>query len=268
MQKDYRQVYKTYNFLLGNQIKVEDQKESIDLELMIKNYLTYVQMLTIFAVGHFKFEIDPQYKINLSSLDMTFLFKEWKLDIYSNNKKEILLFFTKEKTYRIMITGSVYDTKKLSIYKRNYELDEVIVVNQFDEDYLERNDVYISMQDIDSFRRIQQIILKGMIYSDTKRDVCPFCGGKLHKDPYHGFYQCNDCMIQIKETVCKETNKAFFYTDNTYLKKYMSNLSDIKDDDFLDYEKQIESLMYFRNITKINQNGDIICPFCNVKHEK
>ncbi len=267
MQKDYRQVYKTYNFLLGNQIKVEDKKEFVDLELMTKNYLTYVQMLTIFAVGHFKFEIDPQYKINLSSLDITFSFKDWKLDIYSNNKKEILLFFTKEKTYRIMITGSVYNTKTLNIYIRNYELNEVIVVNQFDEDYLERNDMYISLQDIDSFRRIQQIILKGMIYSDTKRDVCPFCGGKLYKDLYHGFYQCSDCLIQIKESVCKDTNKPFFYTENTHLKKHAISKSDFKDDDYLYYENQIESLMYFRNITKINHNSEIICPYCNKKHE-
>jgi len=267
MQKDYHQVYKTYKYLLGSQNKIEEKKEIVDYELMARNYLTYVQMLTIFAVGHFNFEIDPQYKIDLSSLDIKFSFKGWKLDIFNNNKKEILLYFTKDKTYRIMIANTVYNIKTLNSYKKDYGLDEVIVVNQFDGDYLERNDVYISMEDIDSFRRIQQIILKGMVYSDKKRDVCPFCGGKLQKDPYHDFYQCNDCMTQIKESVCKETNKPFFYTDNTHLKKHVINKSSFKSDDEWYYEKQIESLMYFRNITKINQNGEIICPYCNKTHE-
>lgn len=267
MQKDYRMVYKTYKFLLGNQTKVDEKKELIDFDLLMKNYLTYVRMLTVFAVGHFNFEIDPQFKMNLNSLDVTFAFKSWKLDIFNNNKKEIFLHFTKEKTYGIMLTGNVYSIKVLNKYKKDYNLNEVIVVSQFDEDYLTRNDVYISMQDIDSFRRIQQIILKGMVYSDTKRDVCPFCGGKLHSDPYLGFYQCNDCMTQIKESVCRETNKHYFYTDNTHLKKHSIKKSDFKRDDYWYYEKQIESAMYFRNITKIDHNSEIICPHCHKVHE-
>lgn len=266
MQKDYRQVYKTYKYLLGNPIKVEEKKELIDLEIMKQNYLMYVQILTIFAVGHFNFETDPNYKMNLNSLDISFAFKGWKLDIFNNNKKDIFLHFTKEKIYKIMLVGSVNDIKASNTYKKNYGVNEVIVVNQFNENYLENDDVYISMQDIDSFRRIQQIILKGMIYSDTKRDVCPFCGGKLVKDSYHEFYQCNDCMTQIKENKCESTKKLFFYTDNAHLKKYVIHKSDFKKDDYWYYEKQIESLMYFRNITKINHHGEIICPYCNKIH--
>jgi hypothetical protein len=266
MQKDYHQVFKTYKYLLGAQIKVEEKIETIDFDLLNMNYLTYVQMLTIFAVGHFNFEIDPQFKINLNSLDITFSYKGWKLDIFNNNKKEILLYFKKEKTYKIMIFSCVYNIKTLNGYKKDYGVDEVIVVSQFDKDYLERDDVYISMEDIDSFRRIQQIILKGMIYSDKKRDVCPFCGGRLHKDPYHDVYQCNDCMTQIKQDVCKDHDKAFFYTDNTHLKQHVIKKSDFKHDEYWYYEKQMESLMYYRNITKINHQSEIICPYCNKVH--
>lgn len=34
------------------------------------------------------------------------------------------------------------------------------------------------------------IMSNGLIndYADTKRDLCLFCGGKLHKDSYKGFY--------------------------------------------------------------------------------
>ncbi len=263
MQKDYRKIYKTYKYIQTHQITVDEDKPVIDIELMKQNYLMYVQMLVIFAVGHFNFEIDPQYKIDLNSLGVTFTFKDWTLDIFNNNKKEILLYFTKDKTYKIMLVNSTYDNKVLSGYKKLYGVSEIIVVNQFDDDYLKRDDVYISMRDIDSFRRIQQIVLRGMIYSDKKRDVCPFCGGKLVKDPYKDFYQCSDCMTQIKGDVCKTTGKHFFYTDNAHLKKYVIKKSDFKHDEYWYYEKQVESLMYYRNITKIDHNGDIICPHCN-----
>ncbi len=266
-QKDYRQVYKTYKYLLSNQKLEDDKKEVVDFDLMRMNYLTYVQILTIFATGHFNFEIDPSFKINLNSLDISFTYKGWKLDIFNNNKKEILLYFKKEKEYRILITSSVYNLKTLNGYKKDYGVNEVVVVNQFEAPYLERDDIYISMEDIDSFRRIQQIILRGMVYSDQRRDVCPFCGGELHQDPHHGFYQCHDCMTQIKEDVCQETKKPYFYTDNAHLKKYMLFKPDFDYDENWYVEKQIESAMYFRNITKINQKSEIVCPHCNQVHK-
>ncbi len=267
MQKDYRMIYKTYKLLLSNQFKMEDKSDLIDVDLMMKNYLTYVRILTVFAAGHFNFEVDPLHKINMTSLDISFEFKNWKLDIFNNNKKEILMYFNKDKKYKIMLTDKTYNGKTLQNYKKVYDLDEVIVLNPFDENYLERDDVYINMQDIDSFRRIQQIILKGMIYADEMREVCPFCGGKLHKDKYKDFYQCNTCMNEIHEGVCVETKKAFFYTDNSQLKTHAIKKADFKDEDYWYYEKQVESLMYFRNITKINHKGEIVCPHCHKIHE-
>jgi len=267
MQKDYHQVYKTYKYLISNQTKYDEEKGIVDLDLVSMNYLTYVGLLTIFSAGHFNFEIDSTIKMNLRSLNVTFAFKSWKLDIVDNTKKEILLIFNKEITYKIMITNRRYNPKELNKIKKDFELDEVVVISPFYEDYLKREEIYISMQDIDSFRRIQQIILKGMVYSDTQRDTCPFCGGSLHYDQYHKHYQCNDCMIQIKTDECKETNMSFFYTDNTQHKKHAVYKSDIEYEEHWFYEKQIESLMYYRNITKINQNSEVICPHCQKVHE-
>ncbi len=267
MQKDYHQVYKAYKYLLGHQKKTNDE-EVMDLERLNEHYLMYVQILTIFAVGHFNFEINPNVKIDLHSLDISFSFKGWKLDMFSNNAKEIILHFTKDKTYKMMITSNMSEHKSLNYYKKNYGVNEVVVVNQFEEDYLERDDIFISIEDIDSFRRIQQIILKGMIYADSKRDVCPFCGGPLVKDPHKGFYQCQDCMTQIKEGKCLDTKKPYFFTDNAHLKKYAIHKSDFKHDEYWFYEKKVESGMYYRNITKINHQGEIICPYCNKIHEK
>ncbi len=268
MQKDYRQIYKTYKYMIGTKQNIDENPKMVDFDALRQNYLMYIQILTIFAVGHFNFEIDPHVKINLNSLDVTFSYKGWTLDIFNNNKKEILLYFTKETTYRMMIIANDYDIKTIKTYKKDYAVDEVIVANQVNEEYLDRKDVYISMEDVDSFRRIQQMILRGMIYADKRRDVCPFCGGELIQDPIRGFYQCHDCMTQIKEEICPEHKKPFFYTDNAHLKKYAIHKSDFKHDEYWYYEKKVESAMYFRNITKINQNSEIICPYCHKVHGK
>jgi len=267
MQKDYRNVYRTYKVLQGNRKKTADLEQPLDFDLMKKEYLTYVNLLTIFSVGHFNFEIDPQIKMNLNFLDVTFNFKDWELKIFNNDKKELILRFTKDQNYTIMLTNNLYEGEVLDDHKTKHQLDEIVFVNQFDESYLKRNDVYIGVQDIDSFRRIQQIILRGMIYADTSRLVCPFCGGELHKDNYQGFYQCNDCMIQIKTGKCEETQKSFFYTDNAFQKKQSIVKADFLEDDYWNYERQVEALMRFRNITKINNNGEIVCPHCNKIYE-
>jgi DNA-directed RNA polymerase subunit RPC12/RpoP len=106
-----------------------------------------------------------------------------------------------------------------------------------------------------------------MVYSDTKREVCPFCGGNLIYHHNHDYYQCNDCMIQIKEGLCVDTNKPYFYTDNLTINDQFISSEDMDDDDKWFYRKQVESSMFFRNITKINENSDIICPHCNGVHK-
>lgn len=265
-QKDYRQVFRTYKYLQSNDLIRPTAKDGLDYSKLINDYLTYVRILTVFAAGHFNFEMNPHDKMNLLFMNATFTFLGWKLVIFNTIDNEIILQFSKEINYRIMIVASTADNDEILKLRENYEVNEVIAANPFDEDYLSRDDVYLTMEDVDSFRRIQQIILKGMVYSDRSRDVCPFCGGKLHKDPYHTAYQCNDCMTQIVEAVCPETHQPFFYTDNTHLKKYAINISDYKQDEYWYYKKQIESAMFFRNITKINHRADIVCPHCKKTH--
>jgi ribosomal protein L37AE/L43A len=268
MQKDYRQVYKTSKYLLETQAIKEEISDIIDFDSLSKNYLNYVLILAVFASGHFNFELDPEVKMNLRNPDIIFKFKDWTLNITNNDKAEVFLSFSKEKTYKIMLTNSVYENSEVDKKKKAYSIDEIIRVSPFEKNYLERDDVFINMEDIDSFRRLQQIILKGMIYSDSLRKTCPFCGEALHQDPRFGFYQCQDCMIQIKEGTCQETHKTFFYTENANHKKHIMKKLDFDYDEQWFNEKQNESYMYYRNITKINQNGEIICPHCNNPHIK
>ena len=265
-QKDYKLVYKTYKDLIGEQ-KKEQNQEIIEDEVMRQRYLLYVQMLTIFAIGHFRFVITPQTKIDFNSLYVSFTFKTWKLDVFTNNKKEVILHFNKDQAYKMILVNSD-DAKSLTYYKKNYGIDEVIKMSHHDEGYLEREDTHISIDDIDSFRRLQQIILKGMISSDQKRDICPFCGGKLYQDQHKHGHECHDCMIQIKEAICPSTKKTYTFTDNAHQHKPNMQHIDIKSDDYWYYEKQVESMLYYRNITRINRDGDILCPYCNKVHDQ
>lgn len=265
-QKDYRQIYKTYKYLLNNQLFVLDKSVEIDGDELSRDYLLYVQMLTIFAAGHFNFEMTSRTAIDFRMLNVTMTYKGWKLDISANLKNEITLVFTKETVYKIMIVSNFSALIDKESYKSRYQVDEVVTVNQFHEDYLERDDIYLSMQDIDSFRRIQQILLRGMIYSDTKKDVCPFCGGHLIQESQGNAYVCPDCMTQIKQAVCPTTNAPYFYTDDTHLKKYAINQADFREDEEWYYKKRVESSLFFRNITKINNEADIICPHCHKVH--
>jgi len=265
-QKDYRMVYRSYKYLLSNQTKVEESNEVVDLDSMKRDYLMYVRILAIFAAGHFNFMADPQVKMDLGSLKIDFTYKDWKLNISNNELEELILEFNKDQPYRILITNTIYEPEDKQKYLQELQLNEIVLVDHFDEELKGEEDLYISVQDIDSFRRIQQILLRGMIYSDIAREVCPFCGGKLKLDKYQGFYQCHDCMIQIKENTCPQTEKHYFYTDNKLPAMHATYNGYVDDEDNWFYRKQVESSMYFRNITKINENREIICPHCNQIH--
>ncbi len=268
MQKDYRQVYKTYKYLLNNPSVKKENDKPLDETWLRKTYLLYVQLLTIFAAGHFNFELDSKTKMKLNELNVNFTFKDWKLTIQNINNESILFYFKKDETYRVMLVDSTTDAETIRTQKIRRRLHEVIVVDPSDEDYLKREDVYINMTDIDSFRRLQQIILRGMIHADTQRSTCPFCGGKLEMNKRHDYYQCGDCMTQIKTETCPTTQEPYFYTDTPHHHKnpLFSHISVAKDEWY--YERQVESQLYFRNITRINPEGKIICPICHLVHKE
>jgi hypothetical protein len=74
-------------------------------------------------------------------------------------------------------------------------------------------------------------------------------------------------MLQINEAICSETGQFFVYTDNANQRKQATLKTDSLDDADYYVDKKIESLMFFRNITKISEEGKIICPHCNKVHD-
>lgn len=265
-QKDYRMVYKTYKRYSGRRKTEGIDEATYDFDSLFKQYLMYVRILAIFAAGHFHFETDPSTRMNLSQLDVTFTFKDWRLRLRNNDKEELLLTFDKDTTYKILLTVLQFEEDERATYAKLNDVDEVCTVTHFDEDYLMSHNIYIGTDEIDSFRRIQQVLLKGMIHADDKREVCPFCGGRLFQQKYQTYHQCFDCMLQIKEQICPETNKHFIYTESKTSTRNSFYGDKLDTDDAWIYRKQIESAMYFRNITKINRDAQILCPHCNKVH--
>ncbi len=267
-QKDYHQVYKLYKYITSNDNLIKSFDITLDFETLIKNYFTYLKVLTIFSVGHFNFQVAPKAKIEMDALNVLFIFKNWELYVTANDKYELFLNFFKEINYKIMLTTKTELASSKEEYKASLGVDEIIIISPLEEDYLKRDFSFISIEEVDSFRRLQQIIFRGMVYSDTKRDICPFCGEKLYKDKYRKIYQCNRCMTQIVENICPETNQIYLYTDVKSFKKQIQYRSTYKEMSDVYYKKQIDAALHFRNITKINQNAEFICPHCNQIHKE
>jgi predicted RNA-binding Zn-ribbon protein involved in translation (DUF1610 family) len=261
-QKDYRRVFRTYKQLINVRPKQLKNIDIVNFDELIKNYLLYIQILTIFSAMHLNFGLDENSKMNLKALDITLTFKGWSLNILNRLNKEVMLTFTKDCAYKILIVPNIIDQSKVDITTGEDEPDEIVVASQEEKNYASRNDVYLSVDDIDSFRRLQQIILRGMIYADTSRDTCPFCGGKLQKRGALSQYECPDCMTQIKEKTCDKNGKKYFLTDIAHLRKSTINRRDFSLDEEWEYNRAIESSMFFRNITRLNNKMDFICPYC------
>ena len=141
-------------------------------------------------------------------------------------------------------------------YDKKLECNEIIKLTPFLSD---EENLYISNLDLDSFLRIQQIILKAMIQADTLREDCPFCGDKLKKTKIDDktVYVCSTCRTKIEKNKCDKCGKYFFATsidefiidEDRYLNRSFSKV---------DFSK----LLFYRNITKINEFGEPICPHC------
>ena len=254
MQKDYKKIY---SFM--KRFYIEDINEDIEVSNSLKeNYFYYTMLLTIFSIGHFNFKKDDKLNLNFTKLDSTFTFNSYNLNIKKvsiENNNAIELKFFKNKEYKILLTP---------LYKLiNDSYDEVIEISPF-----ESNDsVFVSINNIESFRRLQQIIERGMLYSDTKRDICPFCGSNLTFNNKTSEYRCNTCMNVVKDVVCPKTKKVFISTRIfNYKNTFKEKIEDTKDN--WTRNRLIESQLHFRNINMIDNEAYDICPYCKEVHIK
>jgi RNA polymerase subunit RPABC4/transcription elongation factor Spt4 len=104
-----------------------------------------------------------------------------------------------------------------------------------------------------------------MIYSDTERKECPFCDNVLIPGEKEGSYECEGCKTLIVDTVCPTKSEPYTYTDILGYEKEVYDIEKYNGEDWMYYRK-LEAMMHYRNITRIDDEGEVICPVCNRKH--
>ena len=247
MHKDYRQIYKYMKGVYTGTL--ETFEEVIDPT----DYLYFCKYITLFAIGHFNLQMDKNKIIDFKKLNLDFKFKEYHLNLSDttiDGHPAMLLTFKEEKEYKIALIPSVED-----ITVNSPEGIECFILNP----NLETEDVFISINNIDSFRRIQQLLLKGLIYSSEVMDTCPFCGNQMEKED--NLYYCSKCRTEIRKEHCATFNKDYYVTTIRNFRVKKDKLRKIKDR--LLQRRINEGILHFRNITKMTTDLAFICPYCN-----
>lgn len=264
-QKDYKTVYNLLKWF--NRGTEEISEEIYFLDVSNLAFSVYCNMLTIFALSHFNFSFDKKQRFNFMSINADCSFMDWKIHVQSISDSGIdgLRFLIEKdvrKEFCFIFCPKEIDHKSISAFKNLNQASEYFICSLYEQNG--DNVVYLNMFDIDSFRRVQQIILRQMIYADTKKEICPFCGHHLkNKD---GDFVCDSCRMIIKNLTCPNTNLTYYVTDIVGFDIIKSNPTSYTENKFL-FAKTHESQMYYRNITKLNQANQAICPHCGKTHE-
>ena len=273
MHRDYKHIYSLEKHFIKNKNTYNYEFDKSSYNELKQNYFNYISLISIFSVGHFNFKCDDNLIINFNDLNIDFKFKLWDLNIRQINYKNIKaieITVKKEKEYKVLLIPIILIDLKDEIItrlKKEIKVDEYIACFPYELDEYYDDECLIDISNLESFRRIQQLILKAMIYSDTIKDNCPFCNHKLinvSKDNNIS-YECESCKTIIHEKVCSKTNEKYFYTDIVNYEIEDLDISNYKDEKWLYYRKK-EAILHFRNITKINKDFNFVCPKCNKIH--
>ena len=266
--KDYAEIYKILKMFDVSEEDSAGVKREISVEC--PEYKAFCKMVTVFAVSHFNYEIPTEYTLDADNFALDCSFMDWQLSArwIEHKVADTLVFTTKKnKEFRSCVVfgnESSLTPARMNELKRDVAADEYLICSP--NVYGSTELLYLSIFDIDSFRRIQQILLRGMICADTERKVCAFCGKPLIESE-HG-HRCNSCMSEISTHVCPETNKSYFVSE--VLTSEGSTLGEKKTQierrRFL-HDRLSEAQLHFRNITPITPHAKPICPHCRKAHD-
>ena len=264
--KDYNQVYSLLKWFESD-IQTFTQDELYN-DVPQDVYNTFVTVLSVFSIGHFNFEFKENETIDFNNINIKCSYLDWNLQlkqVKSDNVQSLEFTFNKDKEYKICVIlddKNNIDNNNLNNFIKNISANEYLFVSP--NNFGLKDTMYLTIYDIDSFRRLQQVLLRGMIYCDEKFDVCPFCGHEL--DNNNGVYECKLCRAEIKQEICPETNENYYVSS---IKKYKSGVGafdDYKEKRKFLHDRYSEAQFHFRNITPLSNNGKVICPKCGKKH--
>lgn len=219
-----------------------------------EGYGVFCNLLTLFAAGHFGFEFPPDRKIDFFRPHVAARFRDWTLNL-DGEEEGLRITLSKERNYTLLLIPSVGrdDRNDRDGGDRNAGAripagiaDECLLADPAQDG---EGRLYLSLFDLDSFRRIQRLLLKGMLYADSARTVCPFCGGELSApDPAENTDQARTCAFcgTVYLTLrCPNRGREFPATRALSPDQKRSRLL---------------------QITPTDGEGNPLCPFCGGDH--
>jgi len=268
VHKDYKIVYDLAKWI-ENDIDMKGAGELVtDNTDTWEAYKVFCIYLSIFAAGHFNFTFPKEELIDTSNLHTECFFQGWTLGLTADKVEGIdciLYSFKKDVEYKTCLILREKDDVNgvaLKSIKNKIVADEYLFTRSVT--YGETGVLYLSLFNIDSFRRIQQMLLRGMIYSDKLHHDCPFCGHTLKKEKTA--YECEVCRAEIRNERCTESGAEYFVSgikDYKPTENYLTGRPERRK--FL-HDRYKEAQLHFRNITHISADGEPICPKCGKIH--
>lgn len=249
MQKDYHKIYVSYRLLFA---KKKDEATENPL-LHQPSYHAFVKALLVFSLLSYGFRLNEGESIELSHLFLNAAFASSSLTIEENESGDLLLSFHKEKDYRILFS---FKEEKLSL-SQNADRTFLIRPEQ------KEGALLLSLEDIESFRRIQQVLLLGLISSSETFTTCPFCGKKMKKEEKKESCLCPSCKERIQKRHCPENGEDYYESSI-----YRYRLPLVNSEAPYERSRLMESIYRFRNITPIGEYGELLCPYCHQDHTK
>lgn len=272
MHKDYNKVYRLMSYFEKDKIR-----RSIDFNLdeshqIEKNYFDYCMILSLFSIGHFNFTIADKQSIDFKKMNVSFTFKKWKTSLSVRTHENIpylLLEVHKDIDYLVALIPSIFhDNKHIKERFESLNVEERIICTPYEPEEENAKECFLSISNIESFRRIQQILLRAMIHADQMRRDCPFCNQSLLPTGTGSLpiFECDTCRTQIIDFCCPTTMKHYAVTKIVNLPQTLLRKNQFSTEDKWLYLRKREAQMHFRNITDLNEEGQIICPECHKVH--
>lgn len=228
-QKDYRKLYSLAKYL--SDIGETDLSEASRVDA--DEYARFCAMLCVFSAGHFNFKFDKYRTIDFTNINTSARFGDWILTLKAEDGG-IVIAVKKEYEYKIILALTDGGAR---------EADEIVRVTPDGIDSMR-----LSLYDIDSFRRIQQMLLRAMVYADDSHESCPFCGKAMTQTD--DSYECGACRTVIRAHICPEIGTGYY---STAIKNFVR-------------KSRGEGLYHYRNITPISDEGAPLCPICGKEH--
>ena len=138
--------------------------------------------------------------------------------------------------------------------------DEQKIISYAKEDKLKVMILPLTMFDINSFRRLQNIMLRQIVSLNTGQ--CPCCGGKMRERDNQKI--CDNCnQLILTKTICPnpDCRHEYYYLSFDVSAETLSEMQSYETKDFY----QIDSLYHYKDIVKMTiDNGKVrtICPHC------